>query len=208
MEYILNNEKGIPDLRTFKAVRKAFNHHAIFPAIKKMSVKAAAERRELHLIDDELPVQDLTFLSFFPNLAALSVTSKQIRDISPLLALSSLRSLYIDGAEIGTLMPIARLQGLRELTLKNMYIIKGDFEVLQTIFGPEKLHIINCDLKKLDWIKGMHSLQEAEFTQSLLADYSPIRTAPALERVTLDDGTYGKPFDLLPMFRVRGKIHG
>jgi len=148
-----------------------------------------------------------------PNLTRASFLYGALADLTPLLALSGVTRLNLEQNIIADLTPLAGLPAMEELilsqttvtdfsplagapalkTLDARIVREADFSTLGKLTRLETLevgatYVRNQDvfrLKDISWISGMTGLKNLQVDFDTVADFSPLRTLPQLERLRI-----------------------
>lgn len=198
MDYIRNDENGIPDRETFDAVCKAVSDSGFTPVHDKIDRAAASRCGSLELHRGQYQVGDLNFLWFFQNLCNLSVQSERLKGIGAVSLLHELKSLFIEGARVDTLRSLAACKGLKRLTLTDVRVHDGDFSPLGSLMQLKTLEMTGCGVTGIDWLTGHPNLESLRLDDNPVENFSLLHTLPQLEFVGFSGEIYEPPFVGLP----------
>ena len=117
-------------------------------------------------------IQDLTGLSSFPNLSALSLRNNDISDLTPLVGLSNLTELALDNNEISDLSPLASLTSLESLSLRQNQI--QDIRPLSGLTNLNLLYLTENQISDVSSIEGLTRLEKLSLIENQIIDISPL----------------------------------
>jgi Leucine-rich repeat (LRR) protein len=113
----------------------------------------------------ELNLGDLTKLEYLPPevetltaLQSLSLTGRQVSNLSPIANLTTLQYLSLDHTRVSDLSPIAGLPALRYLSLDNTQV--KDLLPIAGLKGLQHLSAVGTSVSDLSPVRSLTSLQE------------------------------------------------
>ncbi|MBQ8706592.1 MAG: hypothetical protein IJ523_00715 [Succinivibrionaceae bacterium] len=117
-------------------------------------------------------VKDLSPLNALSGVKNLGLRNSTVTDLSALSAMKTVEELSLYGSTSGDLTPLAAIPALKSL---DIYATKGvDYNSLATLTQIQKLHTGMTDLTDLSWVKKTTSLKELRVFAEHVSDYSPI----------------------------------
>ncbi len=131
-----------------------------------------------------LTSDDLTILSYMPNLEYLCLCGNQIADISPILRLTKLRELDLSAN------PITSVEGLQELPLlEYLSLTSTDVTDVSMLWENPNLRVVLIDRTLVRDLSGIGQLQQLEhlnISESLVTDPSPVYSTGQLIRLDMN----------------------
>lgn len=193
MEFIKNDEDGISDKETFKAVLENFKTGGLLGMI---SMPAALEQKSLVINHhkDHFTVRNLDFLKFFPNLEKLEISyAEDLTDVKGLYFTPSLNSLLLDASEgkdlsITDLSPLGYCKNLTKLSLftfRTNTIQMRDFSVLSQLTKLEHLSLLRLNIEDVSWISSLVHLTSVNLSENPTKDLSPLSALTKLDSLEI-----------------------
>ncbi|HEX8818676.1 MAG TPA: leucine-rich repeat domain-containing protein [Archangium sp.] len=129
---------------------------------------SSLQRLDLH----GTQVRDLSPLSALTSLQSLQLSVTQVQDLSPLSALTSLQSLDLRGTEVQDLSPLSALTSLQSLYLHGTQV--RDLSPLSALTSLQSLDLSGTQVQDLSPLSALSSLEGLDLSGTQVQDLSPL----------------------------------
>ncbi len=148
------------------------------------------------------PVGTLTDLVHFPALEELSVLKQNVKDLTPLSALSHLRQLDLSGNPLESLAPLSGLTGLTKLTLANCGVQELSF--LESLGVLTDLNLRGNRVQDLSPLKRLSfTLSQLDLSDNAIQSLGPLSGLKALSFLYLSGNQITDPGPLVALSGLR-----
>lgn len=197
MEYISQDQSGIPDKQLYKSIAKHFKGGIFTP--RKIDRKKAQTLTELSLREDT--ITNLNFLRFFPNLKELSVESSNLTDISGLQYTPRLDWLTIYNHALTDISALRFCPELKTLQIEKQINSRTQSAAIWNIDEISNcryltgLSICDNNIEDISWITELVNLQELYISKNPINDFLPLKELTHLKMVEISSDQNINPED-------------
>ncbi len=175
----------------------------VFPSVKYWNLK---ESRPIYVYtNDQLnsldlsynkAIRDISFLEDSTRIEFLNLSGTNIRDLSPLIKLTSLKWLFSGACRyITDFSPLSELTSLQVLRLERTEIANCVF--LSSLTSLEMLNLNNTKTTDISSLGNLNSLQVLNLEYCDIRDVSPLTNLTSLKRLSLVHN--GQLVDIAPL---------
>lgn len=130
-------------------------------------------------------IQNISFLKSNRKISYLSLRNCDLKNIEPISLLRELKSLHLQTNDIGNYYVVKKLTFLKELSIADGTIVDFDFLPKQI----EILTLKDCNIKDLNFLRGLKSLRYLDLSYNSITDISPLKE---FENISDLDLSYNK----------------
>jgi len=138
-----------------------------------------------HLTLTGKEVYDISLLSMLTNLMVLKLVQTSINDITPISELTQLSKLDLSGVNINEITPLSKLVQLELLILPVMKI--NDFTPLSKLTRLSELYLAKTGINDLQVISELNQLTGLYLSGTAISDLTPISGLSKLKTLDLSD---------------------
>lgn len=152
--------------------------------------------------EDSQTIQDISALSYLPNLVILDLENNIISDISVLGELTNLEWLYLNGNRISDISVLSNLTKLEVLHASGNQI--SDISALSGLTELRYLNLNGNDFSDISALSGLYNLEWLTLAGEKISDVSPLENLTKLEYLYI----YGNPIiDYSPVSHVAEVVY-
>ncbi|MBU1682713.1 hypothetical protein KJ742_02085 [Patescibacteria group bacterium] len=124
-------------------------------------------------------IEDLAFISNFPNVKELILDENGISDLTPLRNLPTLNSLSLARNNISDLSPLKDLSSLQYLNLRENLL--EDVSALNFLTSLKKINLSFNDIYTIDGLTNLTNLESADLSYNFITSISTLENSPIKE---------------------------
>ena len=138
---------------------------------------------ELNLAYSDL--RDVTPLSALTALQSLNLMRTQVRDVTPLAALAALQSLNLWDTQVSDVTPLGALTALQSLNLWDTKV--GDVTPLGALAALQSLNLRDTKVGDVTPLGALTALQSLNLMNTKVSDVTPLASLTALKNLDLTE---------------------
>ncbi len=121
-------------------------------------------------------IDDLGFITHFPNLKELNLEANAIYDLSPLADLDALEILSLEKNHISDIRPLNDLQNLQYLDLNNNLL--EDVSHLNHLSSLKALNLSTNNITNIDGLDSLPNLESVDLSYTFISSVSALENSP------------------------------